>query len=132
MWPTKPHQSATGTFYTDDDGQTYFRDSIYKFPPWDHDGKQANIAMVYSSASGNFVAYQVRYTPAAQKELQDLYAKAQSGECPLSDVNRLMTTNRIGLGGKQVKMRGSTKWVSLTIPIPVKAPDGSDALVVMP
>lgn len=134
FWPVK-HQSATGTFYTDDDGQTYFMDSIYKFPPWDHNGRQANFAMVYSSASGNFVAYQVRFSPAALKELQDLYAKAQRGECPLSDVNRLMTTEKIGFAEKQVKMRGTDKWVPMTKmprPIPVKAPDGGDALMVMP
>jgi hypothetical protein len=134
LWP-KPHQSATGVFYTDDDGQTYFMDSIYKFPSWDHNGKEANIAMVYSSDSGNFVAYQVRYAPAAQKQLQDLYAKAQRGECPLADVNRLMTTEQIGFAGKQVKMRGSQKWVDMTKmprPIPVKAPNGGDALRVIP
>jgi hypothetical protein len=129
------HQSATGAFYTDDDGQTYFADNVYKFPPWDHDGKQANMAMVYSSASGNFVAYQVRYTPAAQKELQDLYAKAQSGERPLADVNRLMTSEQIGIAGKDVKMRGTDKWLPMTRmprPVPVKAPDGSDTMMVMP
>jgi hypothetical protein len=133
--PTAKHQSATGTFYTDDDGQTYFMESIYKFPPWDHNGKQANIAVVYSSSSGKFVAYQVRYTAAAQKELQDLYAKAQRGECPLADVNRLMTTQRIGFVGREVKMRGTNKWVPMTAvprPIPIKAPDGGDAMMVMP
>jgi len=60
------HQSATGAFYTDDDGQTYFADNVYKFPPWDHDGKQANMAMVYSSASGNFVA--IRFATAGGAE----------------------------------------------------------------
>jgi len=131
FWPTK-HQSATGCFYTDDNGQTYFSDSIYKFPPWDHDGKQANMAIVYSSASGNFVGFQVRYTPVPLKELQDLYAKAQRGECPMSDVNRLMTSERIGFGGKEMKLRGSDKWVPMRRSIPVQAPDGSDALMVMP
>jgi hypothetical protein len=131
LWPSKPHQSATGTFYTDDDGQTYFMDSIYKFPPWDHNGKQANMAMVYSSDSGNFVAYQVRFMPAAQKQLQDLYAKALRGECPLADVNRLMTTPQIGVGGKQMKVRGSDKWVPFNR-VTVKAPDGSDPLAVLP
>jgi hypothetical protein len=133
--PTAKYQSATEAFYTDDDGRTYFMDSIYKFPPWDHNGKQANLAMVYSSASGNFVAYQVRYAAAVQQQLQALYAKAQSGERPLTDVNRLMTTPSIGLAGTEVKMRGSDKWVpmaSMPHPIPIKAADGSDTMMVMP
>jgi len=135
LWPTGKHQSATQAFYTDDDGQTYFTDSIYKFPPWDHNGKQANIAMVYSSSSGNFVGYQVRYSLAAQKELQDLYAKAQAGQCPLADVNRLMTTERVGVVGKEIKMRGADKWAPMAKmprPIPVTAPDGSNVMMVMP
>jgi hypothetical protein len=136
LWSAAPkHQSATDAFYTDDDGRTYFTDSIYKFPPWDHNGKKANIAMVYSSSSGSFVGYQVRYAAAARKELLDLYAKAEAGQCPLSDVNRLMTTQRVGVVGKEVKIRGADKWVpmaSMPRPIPVKAPDGSDVMMVMP
>lgn len=135
LWPTVKHQSATQTFYTDDDGQTYFMDSIYKFPPWDHNGKEANFAVVYSSASGNFVAYQVRYTGGAQKELQDQYAKAQRNECSLADVNRLMTSERVAIAGREAKMRGTDKWVPMTRmprPIPIKAPDGSDTMMVMP
>jgi hypothetical protein len=136
FWSGAPkHQSATDAFYTDDDGRTYFIDSIYKFPPWDHNGKEANIAMVYSSSSGNFVGYQVRYTAAAQKELLNLYAKAEAGQCPLADVNRSMTTERVGVLGKEVKLRGADKWVSMAgmpRPIPVKAPDGSDVMMLMP
>jgi hypothetical protein len=129
------HPSATGMFFSDDDGQTYFMDSIYKFPPWDHNGKQANTAIVYSSGSGNFVAYQVRYRPAAQKELQDLYAKVQAGERVIADVNRLMLADRIGSAGKEVKMRGSDKWVPFNVmprPIQISAPDGSQAIMVIP
>jgi hypothetical protein len=136
FWGASPkHQSATDAYYTDDDGRTYFIERIYKFPPWDHNGKEANIAMVYSSSSGNFVGYQLRYTAAARKELVDLYAKAEAGQCPLADVNRLMTTERVGVAGKEAKMRGADKWVPMTSmprPIPVKAPDGSDVMMVMP
>jgi hypothetical protein len=132
-----PHRrlSTDETYYTDDDGQTYFKDSIYKFPPFDHDGKQANMAVLYSSDSfGKFVAYQVRFKPAAQKELQDLYDKAQKGDCPLMDVNGLMTNPRIGVAGEEVKMRGSDKWIPLArMPHDfVHAPDGSVSIVVRP
>jgi len=129
------HQSANETFFTDDDGQSYFMDSIYKFPPFDHNGKEAHMAGIYSSASfGKFVGYQIRYKPSARKELQDLYDRAQKGECPLMDVNGLMTNPRIGVAGKEVKMRGSDKWIPLaSMPHDiVHAPDGSDGIPVRP
>src|SRR5581483_3966904 len=66
------------TYYSDDDGKTFFKDDIYKFPPFDHDGKTANAAVIFSTPqSGDFVGYLMRYTPAAKKQLDDAYQKAK-------------------------------------------------------
>jgi len=128
------HVNPTGAFYTDDDGQTYFSDTLFRFAPWDHDGKTANLAFVYSSDKGNFVAYQERYIAAAQKVLRDAYAKVQSGEQSISEVAKLLSSDQIGVGGMEIKMRGSDKWMprSRMLQPHVRAPDGGDCIIVMP
>src|SRR5580700_11847641 len=57
----KPNYSEM--FYSDDDGQTYFKDSIYKLAPFDHNGRIANIAIVCTDGTRNFVGYLERFTP---------------------------------------------------------------------
>jgi hypothetical protein len=53
-------------YYTIDDGATYFVDSADRATPFEHEGKQAVRAHVYScSSSGEFVAYLERYPLAA-------------------------------------------------------------------
>jgi hypothetical protein len=56
-------------YYTTDDGATYFEDDVNRIPPFDHDGKQAVKAQVYTCGGTNFVGYLIRYTPEAQKQL---------------------------------------------------------------
>jgi len=96
--------------------------------------KTANLAFVYSSDKGNFVAYQERYIAAAQKVLRDAYAKVQSGEQSISEVAKLLSSDQIGVGGMEIKMRGSDKWMprSRMLQPHVRAPDGGDCIIVMP
>lgn len=50
--------TAAREFYSDDDGKTWFVDSAFKVPPFDHNGKQACRAHVYRCADGKeFVGY---------------------------------------------------------------------------
>jgi hypothetical protein len=67
----KPNYSEI--FYSDDDGKTYFKDSIYKLAPFDHNGRTANEAIVIQDHGAKVVGYLVRYIPEAQKKLTDRY-----------------------------------------------------------
>jgi hypothetical protein len=44
--------NQTKLFYTVDDGATLFADDIGKQPPFEHDGKQAVLALVYTCDGG--------------------------------------------------------------------------------
>jgi hypothetical protein len=59
-------------FFSDDDGKTYFPESIDKLPPFeDANGKTAYQAMVYQcGAKPPFVGYLQRYTDQAKSELE--------------------------------------------------------------
>jgi hypothetical protein len=133
FWSSGPHVNRTGAFYSDDDGKSYYSDSIYHFPPFDHHGATAYLAMIYSGKSGNFVGYLERYTPETKKLLEDAYAKASSGEQPTSSVLSLLASLQ-GHGGIEFKYPGSgNKWEpKAMLPPPVKAPDGGACYMVLP
>ena len=42
---------------SDDDGKTFYPDSVFNFPPYDHNGKPANRAFVYQCDRGKFVGF---------------------------------------------------------------------------
>jgi hypothetical protein len=44
-WP-EHHFSGKTAFYSDDDGQTWFIESVYKTTPFDHNGRQATRARI--------------------------------------------------------------------------------------
>jgi hypothetical protein len=62
---------STKSWYTVDDGATYFADNADRLPPFDHDGKPAVRCRVFTCDHGahKFVAYLERYMPEAQKRL---------------------------------------------------------------
>src|SRR5688500_13766950 len=55
----------SGVWFTTDDGKTLFTDNARKLPPFDHYGKPAYRAYVYTCDGGKtqFVAFLERYTP---------------------------------------------------------------------
>src|SRR5688500_20263081 len=57
------------TFYSDDDGATWFADSDSKVPPFDHNGKQAVRARGYKCGGKTFVNHLARYTPELKQRL---------------------------------------------------------------
>lgn len=136
LWPVS-HTSgtATGSFYSDDDGRSYFSDTIYKFPPFDHNGKTAYRARVYQSGRGKFVAYLERYNAEANKALDDAYAKSQAGQIPLTDVAVMISNREFSGQGIEQKLPGSgNDWVPRG-QLPkgsVKSPDGGDFWPVLP
>jgi hypothetical protein len=61
-------------YYTIDDGQTYFADDINKVPPFEHEGREAVRAHVFTCDGGRttFVAYLEKYTPLAKQRIEEL------------------------------------------------------------
>lgn len=129
-WPQK-RAKLSQTFYTDDDGATWFADSAYLVPPFDHNGKTAVFAEVFSYDNGSkkLCAYETEYTPRAKKRLEDALAEAQKNDQPPASVS-LFHDRTFMTEGMQVKRPGSTKWVSMADPqanslCSVQSPDGS-------
>ena len=89
---------ATGLYYTDDDGQTFFIDSMKQIPPFDHGGKEAVLANCYQCGEGKmFVGYLQKYTDEMAATLRD----PNHGEVN-TDPDTL------------VKRPGDTEWVVIT------------------
>jgi hypothetical protein len=119
----KPNVSTA--YYSDDDGQTYFKDSIYKFAPFDHNGKTAVQAVIAESNGHDFVGYLERYKADAQKQLQEKYDDAvKNGVSPQKSVLEMMGTLT---GQMEVKLPGSGHpWLpsSQVGRLDVKSPSG--------
>jgi len=115
-WPQKK-ANLSQTYYTDDDGASWFADSAYLVPPFDHNGKTAVLAAVYSYDNGSkkFCAYEQEYTPKAKKQLEAALADAQKNGQPPASV-ALYHDRTFMMNGTQVKSPGSTKWVSIAGP----------------
>lgn len=118
-------------FYTIDDGQSFFTDSIHKIYPFDHQGKAAYRAYVYQCEEGKpFVAYLARYTEKAVGRLRDLQ-KNGSPEAE-EELSRIIDEQI------EVKLPGQTKWVPLfsedgqRITRNLQCPDGQIAQSVIP
>jgi len=69
MLPTPAAKAPSSAFYSDDDGKTWFKDDYDKIAPFDHNGKPAVRAYVYSYSGGDFVGYLEKYTDAMKKKL---------------------------------------------------------------
>jgi hypothetical protein len=69
-WPEKK-ADLNQALYSDDDGQTWFNDSIFRVAPFDHNGKTAVAAQIYSYDDGKkqFCGYLVRFMPDAKAQL---------------------------------------------------------------
>ncbi len=135
LWPNKWSRiNPYEVFYSDDDGQTYFEDSIYKLAPFDHNGKIANIAIVYTDGQRNYVGYLERYTPQARKQLQDFYDSHP--DTPYETIN-LMASPQISLNGMELKMPGKDQpWLPRSRSVPQRPdmplPGGVSVQIVRP
>ena len=69
-----PHPNVHLAYYSDDDGQSWFEDQVFKITPFDHNGHEAVGAMLYSTNGKNYVAYLTRFS----KKGQDIYARMQA------------------------------------------------------
>lgn len=127
-----PQTDSYSAFFSDDDGQTYFRDSILKLPPFDHNGNIADLAIVCTDGKRDFVAYLQRYTPQARRQLQELYDANHSAPYKVID---MMASPQISLEGTEIKVPGKDNpWVSRSIArVPnIQSPNGDDVEIVHP
>ena len=92
-------------FYSDDDGKTYFADTVKRLPPFDHNGKVAYTARVYRcpDRSDPFVGYLERIEEKTLPLAQEAVATNKSAE----DIERLIGFKR------EVKRPGDGTWVNV-------------------
>lgn len=102
------------SFFTVDDGKTFFVASSDNVPPFEYKGKQAVHAYVFECRGKRFVAYMDRYTPEAR-------AAMVSGKATPDTVRF----------GRELKKPGSTTWIKSGNPATedpltavVKCPEG--------
>lgn len=106
------------TYFSDDDGKTWFKDSSYNIAPFDHNGKTAVIAKIfnYDDGSKEFCAYLTEYTPSAKKRLEAALADAQSKGLPPNSVG-LFHDHDFLVKAMQVKLPGANNpWLSYSDP----------------
>ena len=113
-----------GAWFTTDDGKTWFAADENKLPPFDHKGKQANRAYVYTCDGGKskFVLFMARFTPEARRQLEEMRKSKMPSEFGVID--RLMTH------GMEVKKPNDAVWVTASHPSAVAirkpaCPDGA-------
>ncbi len=93
------------TFFSDDDGGTWFIDDASRLPPFDHNGKTAYRAVLYRCGSGKpFVAYLGKYSD-AQLARMDEMKKEIAARDPGEDPERLVANLPM-----DVKKPGDSKW----------------------
>ncbi len=104
---SKPASAANQAFFTTDDGATFFADSADKLAPFDHGGKQAYRATVYTADNGKTkkAAYLERFTPEGKSRMQERISQFRLGH--LSGPPIAMP------GDTEVKLPGAENaWVS--------------------
>jgi hypothetical protein len=103
-----PPEPSDRAFYSTDDGQSWFEESIGKLPPFTHDGKEAFRAYVYQCNGGKpFVSHLERFTPEGRKAVESAGAK------DAVSLARVAAANPKGpMWGKEVKRPGSNQWVA--------------------
>lgn len=111
---------GSAAYYSDDDGASYFEDSNKLIPPFDHRGKQAYKAYVYTCDKGKskWVGYLEGYLPDARKKVEELHvemdrmAKDPKASPPPPDKDPVYVLPKIQQKGLVVKKPGQGKWVS--------------------
>jgi hypothetical protein len=114
---------AGGAFYTDDDGKSYFVDDAAKVTPFDHNGKPAVKAYVFSCGGKRSVHYIERLTDVGQKAAQDSLQKSGGHTFEIPDT--------LAPRAYEYKRPGEAAW-RYKIPGPLDCPDGKPAELVTP
>lgn len=110
------------SYFTIDDGKTYFADDTAKLPPFDHQGKPAYRVRLFKCKDGTiFVSHLERYSDSVKKKIE---AERQKTGISL---------NPTILGNMELKKPGDAEWVSMSAGqakylaiLQPKCPDGSE------
>lgn len=96
-------------YYSDDDGKTTFVDSIDRVPPFDHNGKTAVRALVYTidDHRTSFVGCLERYTPEAARRLNASHDAVAAGKPATADP----ASPAFAIEGTEFKKPGDPKWL---------------------
>jgi hypothetical protein len=130
-WPEKK-ANLSQAYFSDDDGQSWFADDTTKLAPFDHNGKTALMAEIftYDNGSKKFCGYLEKYTPEAQAKLKTAFADAKAhGQSPASI--ELFHDHAFLDSALLVKKPGAENpWMAFTDPkvsdvLSVHSPDGS-------
>jgi hypothetical protein len=120
----RPDLSPPRSFYSIDDGKTWFDDDANKIPPFAHEGGQAVRVFVFKCGEKGapFVGYMERFTPEAAKKMTEL-SKTGSPDDP-------MAIEQLQMTGVEIKKPGDPKWHLRNTPaaeklMDVKCPDGT-------
>lgn len=153
IWSMPTKQSARYghfAFYSDDDGKSYFEDDVELIPPFDHNGKPAYKAQVFTCGSGKkWVGYLEGYRPEAREkmvELDQLNRKLRAMDNPppvppdKDPMYVLPKINHTGLICKKPDVAGQppNKWVSeadgaaFNKARAVRCEDGSNPIIAVP
>ena len=112
IWFTLTHSTTptpeitSQSYYTDDDGQTYFADAADKVVPFLHNNKEAVLAFVYRSGGKTSVHYMMRMAPSRK-----------------SGKSNAVDPNNPG-GQKEFKRPGEKEWHAQP-PGPIPSTDGT-------
>jgi hypothetical protein len=101
-------------FFSDDDGKSFFADNEDLVPPFDHNGRQALRAFVFTSNSGKFVGYLQKYTEPERSQVQA--------------ARNAHVYNAPDPSGIFIKKPGDSKWINVASPgasliVDVRCPD---------
>jgi hypothetical protein len=96
------------SYFSDDDGKTFFADDSKKLPPFDHGGKQAVQAHVFECGGKRVVGYLSRYTADALATIEESKQARAAGRLP-ANVGKLA---RVAQTGTEIKRPGETTWVT--------------------
>ena len=134
-WSGRPSVHPDVAVFSDDDGQTWFTDSAYQFPPFTRNGKVVSRAYLYTTGKTQFVGFLQRYKPDAKRVLEAANGRVKSGQGSKAQVEALMGSNDLRHGGSEIKLPGTgNSWMpagQFSTKM-VKSPDGQHATAVTP
>jgi len=108
--PSRPNTEITGSYYTTDDGASWFVDDFDKVVPFDHNGSPAYRLMFYKCGDNGTPTpvFMERYPDAVGKKLSAMLAMPpeQRDGAQMMDIG-----NRV-----EVKRPGEAKWYSILSP----------------
>jgi hypothetical protein len=128
--------ASRNAFYTDDNGQTFFKDDANKIIPFDHHGKQAYRADVFEGPDGRqFVGLIYRHTSTGRFEMQDyinrkVAARDDDGTIRQGIEYRGTEIKRAGAADKAWTPNDETKNEQLRASI--RTPSGAAAKLILP